>query len=113
VSAPYPFKPNERTYAWVSRHAFVPIPDLANLAAATVSVDNGSLFIDALGDGVVMRVVRATIVWAAAALMVALAKVLEVPAHDKRQIEVVPQIGHSKMVGAVAYWPDGAGAIGR
>jgi ABC-type sugar transport system substrate-binding protein len=45
-----------------------------------------------------MRVVRVTIVWIVAALMMALAPALEAAAQDKPKIEVVPQIGHSNLV---------------
>jgi hypothetical protein len=41
-----------------------------------------------------MRVVRGTIAWMIAALMLAQAPALEAVAQDKSKTEVVPQIGH-------------------
>jgi WD40 repeat protein len=80
---------------------------MSELAAATVSADSESLLAHAIGRSVVMRIVRATIVWVAAALMMALAPALEAAAQDKPKIEVVPQIGHSTAIYSVAFSPDG------
>ena len=60
-----------------------------------------------------MRVVRATIVWIVAALLMALAPAFQAAAQDKPKIEVVPQIGHSDGVTRWRSRPTGAGAVGQ